>query len=178
MQEKTTIARPYARAVFEQAGASGGLEQWSVMLQLLRQVVADATMQALIKNPKVDDNRLADIIFDICGERLNQQGKNFVRILIDAGRLSVAAQIYKLFEEKKAEAEGIAGVEVISAYPLEDQQREKIKQVMAKRLGKKIEITARTDQGLIGGAVIRAGDSVIDASLKGRLRQLGHNFAE
>jgi F-type H+-transporting ATPase subunit delta len=178
MQENITIARPYARAVFEQGKADGELEQWSGMLQLLRQVVADAAMQALIKNPKVDNRQMADIVFDICGAKLNQQGKNFVRVLIDAGRLSVVEQIYKLFVEQKAIAEGVAGVEVISAYPLEEQQQEKIRQMMARRLGKKIELTTRIDQGLIGGAIIRTGDSVIDASLKGRLKQLGHQFAE
>lgn len=178
MQENTTIARPYARAVFEQAKAAGELAQWSGMLRLLNQIVADPMMQSLIKNPKVDHDRLAGIVVDVCGGQLNLPGRNFVRILVDAGRLSVAPQIYRLFEEKKAEAEGVAEVVVISAYPLEDQQQENIKQVMARRLGKKIEITTHVDPSLIGGAVIRAGDSVIDASLRGRLKQLGHNFAE
>lgn len=178
MQETTTIARPYAGAVFEQAQSDGELQKWSAMLHILNQVASDPAMQTLIKNPKVGRQQLADIILDICGDRLNKHGRNFVSILIDAGRLPVMPQICKLFEEKKAEAVGIAEVEVISAYPLEDQQQEKIKQVMAKRLGKKVQITAHVDQSLIGGAVIRAGDSVIDASLRGRLKQLGHTFAE
>jgi F-type H+-transporting ATPase subunit delta len=178
MQENTTTARPYARAVFELARSDGELQNWSDMLHLLGQVVSDPVMQTLIKNPKVGRQQLADIILEICGQRFNQQGKNFVSILIDARRLAVVPQISKLFEEQKSEAEGIADVEVVSAYPLEDQQQQKIEQVMAKRLSKKIQITAHVDQSLIGGAVIRAGDSVIDASLKGRLRQLGHSFAE
>ncbi len=178
MQENTTIARPYARAVFEQAQASGELGKWSAILQLLNQIVADTGMQAVIKNPKVDREQLAGIIFDISGTHLNEHGRNFITVLVDAGRLSVIPQICKLFEEKKSEAEGIAEVDVISAYPLEDQQQEKIKQIMARRLGKKIKFTTHVDQSLIGGAVIRAGDSVIDASLRGRLKQLGHTFAE
>jgi len=178
MQENTTTARPYARAVFEQAQSDGELQNWSDMLHILGQVVSDPVMQTLIKNPKVGRQQLADIILEICGQRFNQQGKNFVSILIDARRLAVVPQISKLFEEQKSGAEGIADVEVVSAYPLEAQQQQKIEQVMAKRLGKKIQITAHVDQSLIGGAVIRAGDSVIDASLKGQLRQLGHSFAE
>ncbi len=178
MQETITIARPYARAVFEQAQSGNKLNQWSAMLHVLGTVAADAGMQALIKNPKLDREQLKQIILDICGSHLDQQGKNFVHILVDAGRFALVPQISRLFDEQKAQAEGVAAVEVISAYPLEAEQQEKIKQVMAKRLGRKIEITTHVDQSLIGGAVIRAGDSVIDASLRGRLKQLGHNFAE
>ena len=135
-------------------------------------------MRPVIKNPKLERNKLAKLILDICDRHLTESGQNFVRLLVDAGRISVAPQIQELFEEKKARAEGIAEVEVISAYPLEDNQQEKIKKIMAKRLGKKIDITTRIDKSLIGGAIIRAGDSVIDASLRGRLKQLSHNFAE
>ena len=178
MQENTTIARPYARAVFEQAQEEGDLQKWSVMLQLLKLIVSDPAMQSAIKNPRLEREKLAELILDICGKHLTESGRNFVNLLVDAGRISVAPQIHALFEEKKDRAEGVAGVEVISAYPLDDNQQEKIKKIMAKRLGKKIDITTRIDKSLIGGAVIRAGDSVIDASLKGRLKQLSHNFAE
>ena len=178
MQENITSARPYARAAFEQAGADGELVLWSTMLRLLGRIVADPLIRSIIKNPKVSHAQLTGVLLDICGSHLNEKGRNFVRILVESGRLAVARQISVLYEELKAEAEGIAGVEVISAYPLEDGQREQIKQVMAKRLGKKIVITTHVDQSLIGGAIIRAGDSVIDASLKGRLQQLSHIIAE
>jgi len=178
MQENTTSARPYARAVFEQAREDGELGPWSGMLDVLGLIVEDPLMSKLIKNPKISHDQLIGIVLEICGNRLNEKGKNFVHILVESRRLSVAGQISRLYEKYKAGAEGVAGVEVISAYPLEDSQREQIKQLMAKRLGKKIEITTREDRSLIGGAIIRAGDSVIDASLKGRLQQLGSIFAE
>lgn len=178
MQENTTIARPYAQAVFEQAQADGSLQKWSAMLNLLNLVGSDRNMVAVLKNPKVNHDQRISIILDICGNELDEKGRNFVRVLIDAGRFPVISEICKLFEEKKAEADGIEKVEVVSAYPLENEQQDKISQVMAKRLNKKIEITTRIDESLIGGAIIRAGDSVIDASLRGRLRQLGHRFAE
>lgn len=178
MQENTTIARPYARAVFEQARADGELQKWADMLHVLGQVVSDPDMQKLIKNPRVGRQQLVDIVLDICGSRLDQKGKNLVYVLVDADRMTVVPEISRLFDVEKAEAEGIAEVEVISAYPLEDQQQERIKQVMARRLGKKVQVISHVDQSLIGGAIIRAGDSVIDASLRGRLRQLGHSFAE
>lgn len=178
MQEKTTIARPYARAVFECAQEDGKLEKWSGMLQVLKLVVSDKDMQSVIANPRIENQQLIDTIIDICGDNLDEQGRNFVSVLVAADRLLLVPQISELFDDLKAEAEGIIGVEVISAYPLEDDQKEKIMEVMTKRLGKKIEISMRVDESLIGGAVIRSGDSVIDASLRGRLRQLSHNFAE
>ena len=178
MQENITSARPYARAVFEQARAEGELGLWSGMLDLLVRIVSDPLMRTLIKNPKVSHDQLTNILLDICGSSFNEKGKNFVRILVESRRLSVAGEIHRLYEKYKASAEGIAGVEVITAYPLEDSQHEQIKQIMTRRLGKKIEITTHVDQSLIGGAIIRAGDSVIDASLKGRLQQLSRIIAE
>lgn len=178
MQEKTTIARPYARAVFELAQADGTLDQWSKMLQVLKLVVSDRGMQVVITNPVLDDQKLTDVLVDICGEHLDEQGQNFVAILVQANRLLVVPQIAALYEKLKAEAEGTAEVKVISAYPLDDEQQETIREVMSRRLGKKIEITTDVDESLIGGAIIRSGDSVIDASLRGSLKQLSHNFAE
>jgi len=178
MQENITIARPYARAAFEQANADGELASWSTLLELLGRIVTDPLMDALIRNPKVTREQLSGILLDICGGQLHEKGKNFVRILVASGRLTVAKQISMLYENLKADAEGIAEVEVISAYPLEDSQRAQIQKVMTKRLGKKIEVTTHVDQSLIGGAIIRAGDSVIDASLKGRLQQLSRIIAE
>ena len=178
MQENITIARPYARAVFEQAGSDGELMLWSTMLRLLGGIVSDPLMHAIIKNPKINHAQLTGILLDICGSHLNEKQRNFVRILVESGRLAVAKQISTLYEKLKTAAEGIAGVEVISAYPLENGQREQIKQIMAKRLGKKIVVTTHVDQSLIGGVISRAGDSVIDASLKGRLQQLSSIIAE
>jgi F-type H+-transporting ATPase subunit delta len=123
MQENITIARPYARAAFEQASADGELASWSTLLGLLGQIIADPLMRSIIKNPKISHAQLTNILLDICGSHLNDKGRNFVRILVESGRLAVAKQINMLYEEMKAEAEGIAGVDVITAYPLEDQQR-------------------------------------------------------
>src|SRR3989304_10035976 len=115
MQVNITIARPYARAAFEQAGADGELALWSTMLGLLGLIASDPLMHAIIKNPKISHALLTKILLDICGGQLNEKGRNFVRILVESGRLAVAQQISMLYEEMKAEAEGVAGVEVISA---------------------------------------------------------------
>ena len=178
MQEKLTLARPYAVAAFEQAHSEGKLGDWSTMLHVLSMVVSDSQMEAILDNPKLTSTALLKIVSDICGNYLSESGRNFVKVLVNAGRLSTAPQIYMLFEQKRMDAEGVAEVEVVSAYPLESAQQQEIVDAMSKRLGRKIEISSRTDKSLIGGALIRVGDSVIDASMRGKLKQLGNILAE
>lgn len=178
MQEKITLARPYAVAAFEQARDEGKLQDWSTMLHVLSLVVSDPQMENVLDNPGLSNETLVDIVLDICGKYFSDSGKNFVRLLVETGRLSLAQQMYMLYEQRRMEEEGIAEVEVVSAYPLDPTQQQKIANAMSKRLEKKIEISTRTDASLIGGVVIRAGDSVIDASVRGRLRQLGSTLAE
>lgn len=178
MQENTTLARPYATAAFELAQEASDLAAWSEMLHLLNLIVSDPQMQRVLNNPRLDSKFLADFVLDISAERLSETGRNFVRVLADAGRLSLAPQIYQLFEQRRTDSEGVVDVEIVSAYELEQDEQDKIATAMAKRFGKKINISTRIDDSLIGGTVIRAGDSVIDASIRGRLRQLGSELAE
>lgn len=172
MLEKTAIARPYAQAAYAQAREEGALGSWAELLRLLDAVVAEPRMQKIMYHPRVTPERLADIIFAVAGGRLSESQQNFVRLLIASERLPFVPQIRKLFDAQRADAEGIAEVEVISAYPLDEALQEKIAESMARRLNKRIELKAGSDRKLIGGAVIRIGDSVIDASLKGRLEEL------
>lgn len=178
MQEKATIARPYARAAFEHAREEGKLKEWSALLELLAAVASDPLMRTLVKNPKISEDQVYAIVNDICGRLLTPSGRNFVRLLVSAGRLDVAAEIREQYEQKRARAGGIAEVKVTTAYDLDEAQRKRIGEIMKKRLGKDIEISAEVDKSIIGGVVIRAGDSVIDASLRGRLRRLGNEFAK
>lgn len=178
MQQFITQARPYAVAAFEHAQEEGKLAEWSGMLQVLNLIVSDPQMEQVLDNPKVANKVLSDFIIDVCGDRLSDSGKNFVKLLIDAGRLSLAPYIYKLFEKNRANAEGLVEVEVVSAFPVDSDEKEKLAGIMGKRLGKKIEINTRVDESLIGGVVIRAGDSVIDASIKGRLKQLSNRLTD
>lgn len=178
MQENLTAARPYAQAAFEQAQQEGDLGAWSDMLNLINMVVSDPQMPKVLDNPTLDADFLSDFILDICGSHLSATGQNFVKVLADAGRLSLTAEILELYEQSRSDAEGVLEVNVISAYPLDEQEQNRISDVMSKRFGKKISISSNIDESLIGGTVIRAGDSVIDASVKGRLKQLGNELAE
>jgi F-type H+-transporting ATPase subunit delta len=168
----TTIARPYAQAAFEQASEEAAIAEWSELLKLLGQVVADPQMQALLNNPRVNRQQLLEIVTGIGSSKLSATGMNFIKILISAGRLKHVARISTLFEQKWAVAEGRLEVNVTSAYELLPEQKNSIAEAMAKRLGKKINISSLVDQSLIGGMIVRAGDSVIDVSLRGQLNEL------
>jgi len=178
MLEKATIARPYANAAFDQAIDESKLSEWSAMLNLLSVIVSDDSMSAVINNPKLSDEALYQFFTDIGGDKFSQTGKNFIRVLIDARRINLATEVFELFERKRTAAEGISDVEVISAYPLDDAQVNAISESISKRLGKKIDINTDEDKDLIGGVIIRVGDSVIDASLRGRLKELNSIFAQ
>jgi F-type H+-transporting ATPase subunit delta len=178
VQEKATIARPYARAAFEQAREERKLKEWSAMLELLAAVASDSLMKSVIKNPKVSPEQLYAVVTDVCGKVLSESGRNFAKVLVNAGRLDVAPEIREQFEQKRARAEGVSEVRVITAYELDAAQQQRIAEAMKKRLGRDIEMSAEVDKSIIGGVIIRAGDSVIDASLRGRLRQLANEFAK
>ncbi len=176
MLENATVARPYASAAFELAQEAGQVSHWSDMLGLLSVIFSDQDMRRLIFNPRISAQQLQDLIFDICGGRLCDAGRNFVNILIQAERLQYAPSIKALFDEMRAKAEGRVDVEVIVAYELDQQQEEAIAKVIANRLGRQVNISTSVDGALIGGAIIRAGDAVIDASLRGRLNELHHQL--
>ena len=176
MLEKITIARPYAQAIFDYAKEQGDFDKWSGLLKLLAGISSDPLMHTLINNPRVNDDVLFEIYREICSGNLDESGSNLIRILIDAGRLTVVPEIYNLYHNMWADYKGLAEVTVVSAYPLSDEQARLINEAMARKLGKKIEINSSVDESLIGGAVIRAGDSAIDASIRGRLEKLSNEF--
>jgi F-type H+-transporting ATPase subunit delta len=174
MAEVSTIARPYALAAFKQAMEEGNLNAWSEMIETLALIVSDPLMKGLIANPIVKRDRLADLIIEVGGQLLSETGKNFVRVLAEKGRLTLLPEVRTIFEEERAESEGRSRVEVTSAFELDDGQKEKITSAMSKRLGTEVDISVTVDDTLIGGIVIRAGDLVIDASLRGRMSRLAN----
>lgn len=176
MLEKTTIARPYAEAAFAQAQEDGAVSAWADLLGKLSQTVSDSRMETLIHNPRVSAEQLLDIVQTVVGE-LGKTQQNFVKLLIANRRLQYAPQMFSLFEQQQLESEGRARVQVLSAFPLEDSQRDGIASAMSKRLGKKVDVSSSTDESLIGGAIIRHGDAVIDASIRGQLEELRSQLA-
>ncbi|MEE8118926.1 MAG: F0F1 ATP synthase subunit delta [Gammaproteobacteria bacterium] len=172
MAETSSVARPWARAVFETAQSSGTFQQWSDLLGQLADIVTDETMQLAIGHPRVTPDQLADIVNDVVGDVLDDAGKNFVRLLATYRRLSAVPDIADAYRAMRAEAENRIEVEVISAATLDASQQANIAAALKKRLGKNVDLSCSVDAGLLGGAVIRAGDMVIDDSMRGKLERL------
>ena len=176
MEGVSALSRPYGLAAFKQAREEGSIKEWSEMLQLLVLIMQDATMRGLIANPKVNDEQLAGLVIDVAGDGLSETGRNLVRIVAENERLGEMAGIAAVFEEERDRVEGRSHVEVTSAFELSDSQQQSIGASMSKRLGTEVDVSVTVDKSLIGGVIIRAGDTVIDASLRGRLSQLGQSL--
>lgn len=176
MIENATIARPYATAAFALAQEQNELGPWSEALQFLAAVVTDPDMRRIISDPRIATVRLSELVLAIGSERYSGLVRNFVKLLADNGRLPLAPEIARLYEALRAEAQRSVDVEVTSAFALKAEETDKITGVVAQRLGKTVNLSTRVDRQLIGGAVVRVGDLVIDASLRGRLNQLSHAF--
>lgn len=176
MAENSTIARPYAQAAFDLAQGSSALAEWSDMLELAAMVASDANMAEAIASPHVKDEDVVSLFLEVCGDKLNKQGQNFIRVLSENKRLNILNDIVIAYEQFRADAEGTLDAEVISAFPLSDAQTQNIVAGLKKRLGRDISLTTRVDDTLIGGAIIRAGDMVIDGSVTRHLDDLTHSL--
>jgi F-type H+-transporting ATPase subunit delta len=175
--ERATIARPYANAAFEHARAANALAQWSTGLATAAAILADERVIAATKSPKVSVADLASLITDVAGSALDPAMQNFVRVLAENRRLGYLPEIAAQYEALRAAIENTADVEVISAVALDAAQSEKLARALEQRLKRTVRLHNRVDASLLGGAVIRAGDLVIDGSLKGRLERLQTDLA-
>jgi F-type H+-transporting ATPase subunit delta len=174
MAELTTLARPYAKAAFEYAQAHQQLANWSVMLGLAAVVSQDPTLQSMLKAPRLTSTDKANTFVEVCGDKLDAQVTNFIHVLAENSRLVLLPEIAELFALYKAEQEKSVDVDVTSAFALNDEQQDKLAKVLSARLGREVRLHAAEDASLIGGVVIRAGDLVIDGSVRGKLAQLAY----
>jgi F-type H+-transporting ATPase subunit delta len=178
MAEKITIARPYAKAAFEQARASKALDRWSNILAAAAAVVADARVAKLLSSPRVTPDQLVGFIKEVTGPALDEQGTNFLRTLAENRRLGLLPEIAAMYEELRAEVENIADVQITSALPLDEGQKQRLAAALRKRLKREVRLHCDIDASLIGGAIARSGDLVIDGSLKARLERLASSIAQ
>jgi F-type H+-transporting ATPase subunit delta len=176
MAELATLARPYARAVFDLAKSNGALDQWSRMLSLLTGASAEGSVRRMLESPDLPAEVKAHRLAEVCGDLLNDRAKNFVALLAHNKRLGVIEEIREQFEARKAEEERVLDVEVVTAYELSARQSELLRQALARKFEREVNLTGRVDRRVIGGAVIRAGDTVIDGSLRGRLDKLAESL--
>lgn len=179
MADNNTLARPYAQAIFELANESGDLGPWSGSLEIAGQLLADHSLVEYLGNPEFDNEQRLEFLtglFAKAGASLlaggDAKGTNFLKLLIENSRVGVLPEIATHFEASKALVENSVDATVTSATKLSDEQINDIATALKTRLGRDVKIETEIDENLIGGAVIRAGDVVIDGSLRSRLEGL------
>ena len=172
MAERATIARPYAKAAFGYARETGQLAQWSGWLATAREIVRSDEFEMLERSPGVRKAELMDLVAGICGDGLDSHGRAFLALLNENGRLGYLPEIAQRFEELKADDQNVADVEVVSATALDERQKERLMGALSHRLRRDVRLHCTVDPGLIGGAVVRSGDLLIDGSLKSKLERL------
>ncbi|GAB4168479.1 MAG: F0F1 ATP synthase subunit delta [Wenzhouxiangellaceae bacterium] len=177
MLAKATLARPYARAAFAVADHAGRLERWSAWLDAAATAVRTDALKALLGHPRLDQQKLMALFSAVLGDEVDPEFRNFLEVLIHYRRLELLPEISAQFEELRRERERRLKVEVTSAVALDAEQREQLIERLKQRYDSDIELHASVDPKLLGGMVIRIGDKVIDASVRGRLDQLHRSLA-
>lgn len=172
MAELTTLARPYAKAAFEYAKESNALAQWAEQLSVAAAVSQSETVGKVLSSPVHTTAEKGDVFVNLCGDSLGSQGQNFVRNLAANKRLGLLPAISELFEQFKANLEKSVDVNVSSAFELPKDTLDKLAAALQSNLGREVSLQSSIDESLLGGVVIRAGDTVIDDSVKGRLAKL------
>ena len=172
MIEPTTLARPYARAAFQYAVDNGAVDSWHGALETLAAVVADPTVAEVLDDPASTAAQRADTVSAVLGDDIPAGVAQFVAVMAENHRLMLAAEVAVLFAELKSALDAAANVTVTSAFDVPGATLEQLSATLTTKLGKTVDMTVETDPSLIGGAIIRAGDMVIDGSVRGRLHKL------
>lgn len=172
MSEFTTAARPYANAVYNIAHESSELDSWGDALANLASVIVDQQMSDLLDKPELGKQQKAELVIKILGTSLTGNQQNLVRLMAENGRLKLMPDVLSQYEAARAKAENKIEAQVISAFELSTQQIDDLTKTLKIKLGCEITLTATVDESLIGGVVIKAGDTIIDASMKSQLDSL------
>ena len=176
----TTFARPYAKAVFSYALSSQTLSAWSDLLAHYVKLMANQQLVAIINNPRVTAQQITSLLLDLGQSVLTSipqhAGDNFIRLLISNKRIIVLPAIQKLFERYRLTQQREIKVTITSAQPLSDEHRDKCLVSLRQRLQCEVILRQQVDATLIGGAMIKIDDLIIDGSIKGKLAKLQHDL--
>lgn len=172
MAELSTTARPYAKAAFEYALAASSLGEWSVMLATAAAVAQQAEVKKFLSSPAMTTEQQAQMFIDVCADTFNAGGKNFIKILAENKRLELLSTISELFEAQKSIQERIVDVELTTAFALDSESEKRLVEVLSKKLAREVNVHTTIDPLLLGGVIVKAGDLVIDGSVRGRLAKL------
>jgi F-type H+-transporting ATPase subunit delta len=176
MAELSTLARPYAKAAFEYAAQAGELQSWSDSLSTAGSVAQQSNVVKLLSSPSVTAQQQATALIEICGDALDERGQNFLTVLSENHRLQLLPEISLQFDVLKANREKAVDVELVAAHELDAEQQQKLSDALSAKLERKVNMQVSLDKNLLGGAVIRAGDLVIDGSIRGRLAKLAESL--
>jgi len=171
MAELATIARPYAEALF-QVARQGDLQAWATLVDELAAVTSDEMLRQLADNPRVSDTQLMDLVTRVVRAPWPAQGRNFLRTLVENGRLGTLPEIAAQFRVLVNQAGGVSDAVIHSAYPIEATALDEVVASLEKRFGRKLRASVKVDPSLIGGVRVEVGDEVLDASVKARLERM------
>jgi F-type H+-transporting ATPase subunit delta len=177
MAEHSTVARPYSQAIFKLARDQNKFAEWSDMLTFIEMLVSDSQLKSLISNTSIKKSQIFKLFAELGTKVFDNYGLNFVKILIENRRLEVIPSVLKQYEVLRAQAENTLDAELVSAFKIKGGLEKKIVDALEKRLGCKINLTTTVDETLLGGAIVHAGDLVIDGSAIARLRNLSYALA-
>lgn len=179
MANKITLARPYARAVFAEAKAKGQLHAWSEVMGALSQIVQDQLAAQWMLDPRLSPSQLESMLCEwvehLANKAVMKLGDalgHFIALLVKKKRLAVLPPIAFLYHQLVLEEEHMTEAELIAAFPVSEDHRCSIEAALGKRFNSKIQLKVSKDESLIGGALIRAGNWVLDGSIKGKLAKL------
>jgi len=176
MAELATLARPYAKAAFRYAQATKNLDPWFTTLNLASTVASQGKVQALLDAPGLSSEAKAKAFSDVFGDALGKDFVNFIHVLADNKRLGLLTEIAEQYSTLKSQLEKTVDVEITTAFPLTEAEQQKLSKALASKLERAVELTSRVDQSLLGGALVRAGDTVIDGTVRGRLTKLAETL--
>jgi F-type H+-transporting ATPase subunit delta len=171
MSELTTVARPYAKAAFDFAVEKQTVAQWQEMLVFAGAVAQDASIKQVLKGA-YSASKLAEIFIGVCGEQIDENGQNLIRVLAENKRLSALPDVATLFNQYKAEFDKEIEVDVTSAIKLTKVQQTSISAALEKRLSRKVNLICNVDKTIVAGLIIKASDTVIDGSIQTKLNRL------
>ena len=172
MAEASTIARPYAEAVFKLADAEGKLAEWSSVLANIAAVAADERIRTAVGDPNLSAAKVAGLFISVLSGKLSGDAENLVRVLAENSRLDVLAEIRTQYEILRNEREGVVEADVHTAFDLEDAQLADLVARLEKKTGRKVKASVRVDKNLIAGVKVVLGDKVIDGSARAQLGAL------
>ena len=171
MAEPSTIARPYAAALFQASTAADGAQLVS-QLDALASIAGDAGLRQFAADPKVSDEQVFGVVSGIAGNDLSPKLRNLLSTVIDNGRLAVLPEIASQFRALVNDRGGVADAQIVSAFPLDAKQQADLAKVLEKRFGRQLKVAVTVDASLIGGVRVTVGDEVLDTSVVARLEQM------